>query len=352
MNKTLKRILCILLILIVAAAGVGYAVFHSEIATLAALKQEQSNFYVLDYKADYGLEEFMKQGATTDAQLARFIVGKLLKGLPVTLDIPELGCSTFNAATPEGDCIFGRNFDNFDADFALVHTKPAHGYESLSMANLSFVGFNGKSLTGKALALAAPYIPLDGVNEKGLSIGVLQVYTDETNQDTGKVDVTTTAAIRILLDTCATVEEAIETLKGYDMHSSAGAPYHFQIADATGDSATVEYIDNELVVDRSPLGAQCTTNFILAEGKYQNEGYGQDRFETMRETLSKSENVLTEAEGMELLRAVHQENLEFDGVIVNTQWSCLYNNTDRTLDLCVNQDYDNVYRFSLDGSRR
>lgn len=351
-KKVIKRVLCVLLVLIVVLAGVAWAVFHNEIGTLTALKQERGNFYTLDYKADYGLKEFMQQGATTDGQLAQFIVGKLLKGLPVTLDIPELGCSTFNAATPEGDCIFGRNFDNFDADFALVHTKPADGYESLSMVNLSFVGFNGSSLMGKVLALAAPYIPLDGINEKGLSIGVLQVYTDETDQDTGKVDVTTTAAIRILLDTCATVEEAIDTLAQYDMHSSAGAPYHFQIADATGDSATVEYIDNEMVVDRSPLGTQCSTNFIQSPGRYYLEGYGQERFETMRKALEENANTLTEEQGMALLQSVHQENVPVGDVIVNTQWSCLYNNTDCTLDLCVDLDYDTVYRFNLDGSRR
>ena len=37
-------------------------------------------------------------------------------------------------------------------------------------------------------------------------------------------------------------------LEQYDMHSSAGSCYHFQIADAGGNSAVVEYVDNELVV--------------------------------------------------------------------------------------------------------
>ena len=155
-----------------------------------------------------------------------------------------------------------------------------------------------------------------------------------------------------VLDTCATVDEAIARLGEFDMHSSAGAPYHFQIADASGDSATIEYIDNEMIVDRSPLGAQCTTNFILAEGEYHWKGFGQDRYDTMRQTLSHADNVLTEADGMALLKAVHQDNVPVGDVIVNTQWSCLYNNTDCTLDLCVGLDYDTVYRYSLDLTAR
>jgi hypothetical protein len=69
------------------------------------------------------------------------------------------------------------------------------------------------------------------VNEKGLSIGVLQLDVEPTHQDNGHTDITTSSAIRLILDRAATVDEAVELLRRYDMHSSANACFHFQIAD-------------------------------------------------------------------------------------------------------------------------
>lgn len=57
----------------------------------------------MDYAADYGLDEFLEQGgASNDAELIDFVVSRLLKGLPIKIELPDLACSTFNAETPEG----------------------------------------------------------------------------------------------------------------------------------------------------------------------------------------------------------------------------------------------------------
>lgn len=97
------------------------------------------------------------------------------------------------------------------------------------------------------MSLAAPYVMMDGMNEMGFSIGVLLIRgVEPTHQETDKLDLTTTSAMRWLLDKAATVEEAIGMLENMDMHASANASYHFQMADAQGDSAVIEYIDNQL----------------------------------------------------------------------------------------------------------
>ena len=59
------------------------------------------------------------------------------------------------------------------------------------------------------MTLAAPYAPLDGMNEKGLAVGVLLIDTKPTNQNTKKVDITTTTAIRLMLDKAKNVDEAL-----------------------------------------------------------------------------------------------------------------------------------------------
>ena len=67
------------------------------------------------------------------------------------------------------------------------------------MVNLSYIGFGEDklptSLLDSLLTLAAPYVPLDGLNEKGLAVGVLLIDTEPTDQQTDKPDITTTTAI-------------------------------------------------------------------------------------------------------------------------------------------------------------
>lgn len=349
-GKAVLTILAVVLALILAAALCVLFVFRKELGSVWSLQKQDDFYYTMDYKADYGLDEFLETGAKTDSELAGFIVKKLMKGLPVQISLPNLGCSTFAAETPEGEKLFARNFDNKEASYALVHTDPEDGYESISMVNLSYIGFtDGSSLQDKALALAAPYIPLDGVNEAGLAIGVLQLYNEPTVQETGKTPITTTSAIRMVLDKAATVDEAIGLLEQYDMHSSANAPYHFQIADASGDSATVEYVDNVMTVIRAEEGEKlATTNFVLTPGEAYGDGKGQDRWEILTEGLKKSGGVLAEDEAIGLLEAVQQDKTE-DGIFSGTLWSGVYNLEKRTLMLSCNRDYETVRCYGVDG---
>lgn len=160
--------------------------------------------YTMDYSADYGLDEFLEKGASNDKELVEFVGNHVMKGLPLSIKIPDLGCSTFIAQNKNSGYLFGRNFDMDYSPSVLVKTKLKNGYASISMVNLSFVGYNEKylpdTLKDSLVNLAAPYAPLDGMNEKGLAVGVLLIDTKPTNQNTKKVDITTTTAIRLMLD--------------------------------------------------------------------------------------------------------------------------------------------------------
>jgi hypothetical protein len=168
---------------------------------------------------------------------------------------------------------------------------------------------------------------------------VLQLSTPHTVQDTGKINLTTTTAIRLVLDKAASVDEALALLQQYDMRSSAGASYHFQISDAFGKSVVLEYVDNEFTV----LDLDCCTNFVLAPGEWYNDGGGQARYEILASTLEESGGILSEQQGMELLSAVQQGSDSKSP----TQWSVLYNNSKQTAKLCLRGDYDTVYEFAV-----
>lgn len=176
-RKIVVRVLIALVALVVlAVAGIAF-MFRNEIATVASIKKVNDYpFYTMTYEGDYGIDEFIAQGgASSDAELIGFVVQHLMKGLPITIELPDLACSTFNATTSEGDAIFGRNFDLSYSRSMLVRTDSADGYASISMVNLGFLGYGEDKLpdspTSSITALAAPYAPLDGVNEAGLAVG-------------------------------------------------------------------------------------------------------------------------------------------------------------------------------------
>lgn len=351
-KKTLKIIGISILSLVVVISASLYALFHNEINTITSMKKlDDYPLYYMEYSGDYGFDEFLKQGASNDGELVDYVVKRLLKGLPIEINIPSLGCSTFSAQTPEGTRLFGRNFDLHYSPAMMVRTKPKNGYESISMVNLGFLGYGENKLPDNFMksitTLAGPYAPLDGINEKGLAIGVLLIDTEETNQQTDKIDITTTTAIRLILDKCATVDEAIEQLKKYDMHSSANSCYHFHIADASGQSVVVEYINNEMKIVEPTNNYQVATNFLLTPGDY-DFGSGQDRYEILDKTLQDKNGVISEQDAMNMLKSVaREEHLTSSGRISTTQWSVVYNSKTLTATIAMGKNYDKTYEIKL-----
>lgn len=345
--KGLSGVLLAAVLLAVVAVIVICVIYRGELRTLNSIRRmEDDSFFTMEYHADYGLDEFLEVGASSDGELKDFIIKRLLRGLPLDFELPELGCSTFAAKLSDGSSVFGRNFDEIACPSMMVITRPKNGYDSISMVNLSYIGFSEEKLPVKfadsLFALAAPYAPLDGVNEKGLTAGMLFIAAPSTNQDTGKVDITTTSAVRMILDRCATVGEAVELLSKYDMHASAGGCFHFHIADARGGSVVVEYVNNEMKV----VEEHAATNFLFNPVPGVRE-IGRDRYDKMKRALERNGGVFEDMEAaMHLLHVVAQDGGPDQRA--GTRWSSVYNQTKPSLLLAVNRDYDNLYEFTLE----
>lgn len=349
--RAVRNIVLVLLVIALLAAAAVYALFGGELRTLGTLSQVGDiDLFTMEYRADYGLSEFLETGASSDGELVAFLTKRLLKGIPMNFDLPDLGCSTFAAQFEDGTPVFGRNFDMYDSPALLVTTRPEDGYASISMVNLAYIGYSAEklptTLLSSIMTLAAPYVPLDGVNEKGLAAGVLLIDTEPTDQRTEKVDITTTSAIRLLLDRAATVEEAVALLEQYDMHASANSCYHFHIADAQGGSVVVEYIGDEMNVVQSRMA----TNFLLTPGDY-DFGKGQDRYAVLEQTLQENGGVFADKRAaMALLEDVSQNKVnEETGRLTATQWSCVYDQSRASLLVAMDRRYDAPYLFSLNG---
>ena len=357
MKQKKKRVCLIVVCCLLTAVICAAAIMFGKLGlTLVSMKCDEAHgVYVIDYKEDYKLQQLLDEGGiSTQDELAKYIIRILLKGLPIPIayDVPSLACSTFSAQTPDGRYLLGRNLDNQETDLAVVKTAPKDGYRSVSVVNLSFLGYNEThtpaKLKDRIVAMGAPYFPLDGINEKGLAVGVLQLQAEPTDQKTDKIDVDTTLAIRILLDKAATVQEAVELLGQYDMHASAGGCYHFQMADATGAAVVVEYVGNELVVVEKEDGFLAATNFYLSDVPFEYEPQGMDRYEGMKETLTATSSVLSAEDAMALLQKVALTGTAPDalGRSYSTQWSSVYDLTEPSLTLCADRNGNETYRFT------
>lgn len=181
------------------------------------------------------------------------------------------------------------------------------------------------------------------MNEQGLCVSVNMIQDSaKIEQDTNKPDITTTTAIRLLLDKVATVDEALKLLESYDLHGSMDMMIHFAIADANGKSVAVEYIDNEMVVIETPV----LTNFYLAEGEKNGIGTQQShkRYEILMDTLSKKPS-MTETDMKNALDSVSKDNFnEFE----STEWSVVYEQSKKTVTYYHRENYTKGYTFSME----
>lgn len=306
----------------------------------------EDGFSTVHFEGDDGFEAFLSAGgAASDAEVVGFLSSHLLADFDMQGSL--FGCSTIAVANPEGERLFGRNFDWENCDALVVSSKPETGYASISTVNMDFISRSAGAI-GAALqlndvrTLAALYAPLDGMNEAGLAVSVNMIQDAATiDQNTDKPDVTTTTAIRLLLNKAANVENALELLRQYDMHSSMGMMVHFALADTTGRSVAVEYVDNKMVVTESPI----LTNFYLAEGEKKGIGTAQshERYEILTRTLS--ENAALDMQGVrDALDSVSKRNF---GEFESTEWSIVFNLNRGEAHYYHRENYENRYTFKI-----
>ncbi|WP_125143405.1 linear amide C-N hydrolase [Clostridium transplantifaecale] len=324
------------------------------------IRQLENGLSAVNYEGDYWFSQFLEQGgASSDSDVIGFITGRLQLGsADIGFGTEGFGCSTLAVKNPEGEALFGRNFDWQNCEAMIVKSAPSDGYASLSTVNMDFIrtgygespspAFGGKSGAGlselpdEIRTLIALYAPLDGMNEKGLAVSVNMIQDSAViSQDTGKPDITTTTAIRMLLDRAADVEEALAMLRQYDMHSSMGMMVHFALADRSGRSVVVEYVNNEMVVTDTPA----VTNFYLAPGEKQGIGTSQShtRYEILMKRLTET-NTMGMDEVRDALDSVSKDNF---GEFESTEWSIVFNLEQGEARYYHRENYENSYLFQV-----
>lgn len=404
MKKVAKIILVILsslLALILISVMVFGIIFRNEISAISSIKvlkprvenSLQCNIYEMTFTGDYYFDDFIAQGGSkNDRELLDFIMNKMTKGLlNLKIKTSKIGCSSFTARKPNGEHLFARNYDLYATNTCIVRVKGnKKRHASISTVDTSFINIPARAdmnnLLSKAYALAAPYAPLDGLNDAGISCGIYMTYQGAgknviaTDQNTDLPDISPTALIRLILDYADSLEEAVEFAKSYDMHDSAGTSFHIMVAEPSGRSAILEWVNDtdegdnygslrKLVVtyndQDSNIGQregqadfQWVTNFIIQPGYYKvynNDLTGWERYNIIYDELSKSRGLVTdEMAAMDILHKVSQRtvrpNRNVDDFVL-TIHSVIYNLDDLSTLWCGNEQYadkERMFRYKFD----
>lgn len=363
MKKWIKRILAALLILVLVCVLAFCGLYLGRFKTLASIRKVSAyedgyNLYRMDIKYDYSLDDIIASGITNDQSMVDAIVKEALPLLPVSIKAPSFGCTAFTMQDTDGDIHMGRNYDfKDDTSAMLVYCTPKGGYKSVALAALNNISANtpDASTKQKLSALTAPFVCLDGMNEKGVSIAVLTLDSTPVHHDTGKPTIATTLAIRLVLDRAATTQEAVDLLRGYDMFASSGRDYHFYITDASGDGRAVEYDCDSPTRELVDTKIEAITNFyaiykekVLPNQKNGIYGHGRERYDAVMEVLE-TQSPYTDATVWEALKASSQDPNPVD-ITSNTQWSINFNNTARTASIAIRRNWQDVTVYALDSN--
>ena len=408
--KKVSKIICIvltsILTLILLTSAIITFIFRNEISAISSIKllkprvenSLQCGIYEMTCKGDYYFEDYLAQGgAKNDRELLDFIMNKMTKGLlKIKINTSKIGCSSFTAHKENGEHLFARNYDLYATNTCLVRVKGnKKRHASISTVDTSFINIPAQAdmnnLLSKAYALAAPYAPLDGMNDAGVSCGIYMTYQGAgknviaTDQNTDLPDISPTALIRLILDYADSLDEAVDFARSYDLHDSAGTSFHIMVAEPSGRSAILEWVNDtdesdnygslrKLVVtyndQDSNIGQregesdfQWVTNFIIQPGYYKvydtDHLTGWDRYNIIYEKKKKNGGLVAdEMAAMDILHKVSQRtvrpNRNADDFVL-TIHSVIYNLDNLTTLWCGNEQYADkevMFQYKLNSKKR
>ena len=360
MKKHIKRISLMIVCIILLLVGSFCIYYFSRFCTLSSIQKVTSyedgyNLYQIDIKYDYDLDQIIDYGITDNQSMIDAIIKEALPLLPVKIKAPDFGCTAFTMTDNQNQVHMGRNYDfKLDTSAMLVYCTPQNGYKSVAFAALDNISANtpDESMKKKLATLTSPFICLDGMNERGVSIAVLTLDSEPVFQNTGKPTIATTLAIRLVLDRAASTQEAVDLLKEYDMFASSGRDYHFYITDASGDGRVIEYDCDSETRELVDTRSEAVTNFfVLYKDKVAPNqkngiyGHGRERYDAVLKTFE-AETEHTNSTVWNALKASSQDPNPTD-ITSNTQWSINYNNTDLTAEIALRRNWDDKTIYNL-----
>lgn len=145
--------------------------------------------------------------------------------------------------------------------------------------------------------------------------------------------------MQLILDEAGTVDEALDLIRRYNIDFDGGPPLHYFVADASGDSAVIEFVAGTTRVLPRDRSWQLLVNFQLADSTAQQRAADR-RYRDGSARLDAAAGRSDWRASLALLRDLRQGH---------TQWSVAYEPTTGAVHLTTGQRYDRVHEFRVPG---
>jgi hypothetical protein len=265
-------------------------------------------------------------------------------GLAAEIQATAWGCSLFAALADTGNMVYGRNFDWEFSPALLLFTDPPDGYASVTMVDLAYFfepdqvgGLTDLPPAELRPLLETPLWPFDGMNERGLAVGMAAVPGSTMPDDPRKETIDSLRIIREMLDHARDVAEALDIMESYNLRWGGGPPLHYLIADAMGRAVLVEFFQGEMVTLPNEESWHQATNFLLSQAG-QTGDQTCWRYDRIAKRLAEVGGRLSAGEAMELLAGVAQGS---------TQWSVVYGLESGRVDVVMGREYGDPHSLIL-----
>lgn len=296
-------------------------------------------FYSMEYSGDDYFDLYIQHGANSIEEYCRFINEQLLHNQAAEIIYPSFGCSAFTAANTNGERLLARNMDCDTAIPMLLRKKKKMSISFLSLVNMSFLDWNKQTLDSlkqnSLLIPATAYSPCDGINAYGVAVAILTDAKAVYSKQNDKITLFDMTFPRLLLDYAKNIDDAIMLAEKYNLFADV-APLHFMVADSSGKSVIIEYVNGKMVTIRNKYNYQVVSNFTIY-GNPDLDGFGKERYENIHNILKKQDGIISEKDALKLL----QENV----ISGDEQWSAVYNLTKRKLFLTLADNPKKIYQF-------
>lgn len=283
--------------------------------------------FTLNYTSDYKFDEYLQTGKiplyTSDNSNGK-----------------NFSCTCFSAFG-EGNRLLGRNYDwSESSTYFILFTNPPNGYASVSTVDLGFFDYDHDkspaSSNNQNTLRTLPYHPFDGMNEKGVAVGMNALAEAKSPYDPSKVTIGELQLIRLVLDYASSTQEAIILIQQYNIRME-DPPIHYLIADSSGHSVIIEFVNGEMEIIDNSSPWQVTTNFVIT-GLTDPQNAPCWRYRSAYETLNNNHGILSESEATSLLQNVS---------LSITRWSTVFNLTSGQLQIAMGGDYENFFHFTV-----
>ncbi|MBN2078422.1 MAG: linear amide C-N hydrolase [Spirochaetes bacterium] len=195
-------------------------------------------------------------------------------------------------------------------------------------------------------------LPFEGMNEAGLYIGQTAVPRTKRKFSATRPYFSTSIIPRILAR-CGCADEAIREIEARSVFfgSAVGLNmFHFMVADASGASAVIEFIEDTIVI-RKEGPFQLMTNFYLSDPSIRWKNHvegcgGYERF-SIAECMLRSMGHPTVESCAEVCRAAAMHDFHYEGKTMNTLWTGIYDLARKSARFYLRKNYESHYDIDL-----